>query len=108
MDLTPSTYSLLSVNYTIKEDGDPRGPLLNMYIEIRNDGFELDCNFLPEISLSGMEVLGLMETPPYRELSDFVEYSTLANCFGPGEIGVIIGAARGITQEDLDASGYLF
>jgi hypothetical protein len=95
----PSHLRVTSVNFVVTEDGDERGPLLEMFGEIRNDG-SLECNILPDVFLDGEEVVTITETPPYQD-----EFSSVtADCLGTGEVAVFAGVARGIDEDDLEGA----
>lgn len=93
----------ISVNYVVTEDGDSRGPLLEMWVEVRNDG-DTECYLLPEVFIDGEEIIGLVTSAPFE---DGISGVTV-ECIGPGGIGVYGGLARGIFEADLEASTVSF
>ena len=93
-----SGFAARSVNYVITVDGDSRGPLIEVFVEVENTSSSTECDFLPDVFLGGTELTGLVETPPY--FGEFV--TTVTNdCLGPGQSGVYTGLARGVTEEML-------
>jgi hypothetical protein len=99
--ISPAGWSLESVNFVVTEDGDPRGPLLEMFGELVNDTGTTECSFLPNVLLEFDEVITLVEGPAYF---GEVVMSVTTDCLGPGETGVLTGVARGITTADLAAA----
>ena len=94
----PAGFRLASLNFTVTEDGDSRGPLLEMFAEVENGTAETACDFLPSVDLSGDEILALVYAKPYF---DEVVTSVTTECIAPGEAGVLSGVQRGITAEEL-------
>ena len=104
MSVAPSGFALKSVNFVIREDGDSRGPLLEMLAEVQNGRSTIECEFLPDVSLGAKAIVGLIATRPHYGAS----VMTVTNdCLGPGEVGVFYGLARGITTSTLDAESHL-
>jgi len=98
VSITPVGFAVKTLNFVVTEDGDPRGPLLEMFAEIQNNSPQIECRFLPDILLEFEELIGLVETPPYHgELLA----TTVSDCLSPGEIGVLPAVQRGITLADL-------
>jgi hypothetical protein len=89
------------VNFKVTVDGDPRGPLLEMFGEVVNDTGRTECAFLPDVTLDFEEVITLVEAPAH--FGDVV-MSVTSDCLGVGDTGVLTGVARGITQADLAAA----
>lgn len=108
VEVYPSSFRATTINFVITEDGDERGPLLDVYAEIQNISGGLECNILPELTFSAGDLVGIIEFPAYRQQSDIVDYTTLADCLGVGQVGILRANARGITAEDLQQAGSLF
>jgi hypothetical protein len=104
VSVTPAAFRATTLNFVVTEDGDSRGPLLEMFVELENAGTTTECNFLPAISLDGIELVGLVDTPPY--FSGGLTTVT-ADCLGPGATGAIRALARGITSTEVAAATYL-
>lgn len=90
-DLVP-----VSVNYVVTEGSFP---LLDVYVEVRNDG-DTACAVFSEMYIDGREVLGTIKASAYDD-----GYSDVTSeCIGPGGFGVFAGFAEGISEADLEAS----
>jgi len=96
----PFGFELLSANFRVTEDGDPRGPLIELWAEIRNNTSNTECTFLPDVSLAYMPLIGLVEAPAHVSMLSRVT----SDCLSPGEVGVLNAVERGIDQADLDAA----
>lgn len=99
-----SGFATRSVSYIVTEDGDSRGPLLEVFAEVENTGFSRECDFLPDAYLGGTELVGLVEAPPH--FGEYVD-SVTNDCLGPGQTGVFGGLARGVTEADVAAASSL-
>lgn len=108
ISLFPTTLTADSASFVVKEDGDSRGPLLSVFVELRNTGTSTACTFIPDVSLDGEELVGLVETPPYHERVFDNLYSTLTDCLAPGQTGVLLAVARGISEAELQTAYSLF
>lgn len=108
VDIYPSSFRVTTINFIVTEDGDERGPLLDVYAEIQNVSGGLLCNILPDLSFSAGDLVGIIEFPAYRQVSDIVDYTTLADCLGVGQVGILRANARGVTAQALDQAGSLF
>jgi hypothetical protein len=97
--VVPAGLSLKSVNFVVTEDGDPRGPLIEMFGEIVNTGTLTECSFLPDVFLGFDELITIVEADPH--FGTFVT-SVTTDCIGPGRTGVMNGVQRGITRAELD------
>jgi hypothetical protein len=104
VSVTPAAFQLTTLNFVVTEDGDPRGPLLEMLADIKNTGTKTECDFIPSIYLDGEELVGLPKTPPYMST---LLTSLTNDCLGPGETGAISAVARGVTKAELAAAGSL-
>ncbi len=104
VSVTPAAFRATTLNFVVTEDGDSRGPLLEMFVEIVNNGTTTECNFVPTISLDGNELVGLVDTPPYFASG---LATVTADCLGPGATGAIRALARGITSTEVAAATYL-
>jgi len=83
----------VSANYEVNDI------YLEMWVEIRNDG-PMACFLIPEASIAGTEVFGIITLDPHDGGSSDVT----ASCIGPGGHGVFNGIAEGVTRADLEAS----
>ncbi len=102
VSVTPETdFALKSFNFTVKEDGDSRGPLLSLYAEMENIGTGLKCKFIPEVYLDFTEIITLADGPAYHLTIGSTMFSTTDECIRPGESVVLGGVQRGVTEEDL-------
>jgi hypothetical protein len=97
-------FALLTTNFVVTEDGDSRGPLLELFAEIQNTGSSPECQFLPDIWLDFDELVGLMRAQPHD--SEYVTTVT-TDCIPSGGVGVIRALARGITEDDLATAVWL-
>lgn len=102
--VTPARFQLLSVNFVVTESDDPRGDLLEMFLEVQNSGSEVECRFVPDVTLDFQEIVGLLETPPHY--TEFV-MTVVSDCLSPGDVGVMRGVARGIGTDDLATAASL-
>ncbi len=98
-------FGVRSVNYVITEDGDSRGPLIEVLVEVENTTSSTECDFLPDARLGITDLTGLVETPPYY--GEYVDTVT-NDCLGPGDVGVFNGLARGVTEASLATESSLF
>ncbi len=103
--VTPATdFEISSFNFTVTDDGDPRGPLLEFFADLKNIGTALHCQFLPMVVLDGEEIITLVYGPPkHLKIGDTV-FTTVDTCIGPGESAVMSGVQRGVTEADLEAA----
>ena len=102
--VTPVGMAIKTLNFTVTEDGDPRGPLLRMFAEIENDSAQMECQFLPDIFLGLEDLVGLVDTPPYH---GEITTTTTTDCLAPGETGVLMAVQRGISVDDLQMASTL-
>ena len=102
--VSPLGMTLETLNFTVTEDGDSRGPLVQMFAEIQNNSAQRECQFLPDVSLDFRELIGLVETPPYH---GEITTTTITDCLAPGETGVLMAVQRGISLDDLEMASTL-
>lgn len=101
-DVLSPGFEIVTVNFTVEEDGDSRGPLLQAYIEVRNIGSNVRCGFLPEIFLDYYtELLARLDAEPYYERHGTTMFNGTADCIPPGGVGVIDALQRGVSEADL-------
>lgn len=99
----PSHIVPVTANFTLTDDGGSR-PLFEIFVELRNASFESQCDFIPDVTLNGKEIVGLVETPPHQDtMFDFNN-----DCLSRGDIGVYRGVSRSITESDLGPGSTLF
>ena len=98
----PSHITPVTANFTLTDDGGSR-PLCEIYVELRNGSFESQCDFIPDVTLNGKEIVGLVETPPHQDtMFDFNN-----DCLSRGDIGVYRGVSRSITESDFATGSFL-
>lgn len=98
LSVSPNGFQVLTVNYIVTDDGDPRGPLLEVYAEVQNTRGEPECLLLPDAFLGFDELIALVEAPAH-----FNEFSSVTDdCLPDGGIGVMTAVARGISETDLE------
>ena len=89
----------VNVNYVITDDGDARGPLVEMFAEIRNQS-AVQCNIAATATIDGTEITGVVWGVAYTVLDS----PATEPCVAMGETGVFYGVGRGLTEADLEAS----
>lgn len=97
-------YRLRTVNYVIRRDGDSRGPLLSVYVEVENASSQMGCTLIPRVYVGFRDLAGYVEAPPY--FSTVVMSGVTDGCLSPGEVGYYYGVARGVDVDDLEAETY--
>lgn len=99
-------FRIRSAGYSVRRDMDTRGPLLMVYLEVENVGFETYCTIIPDAYLDSVELIGSVETAPhfYTEFPSGVTNG----CLAPGEVGIYDGIARGVDVADLERSDTLY
>ncbi len=92
-----SDFRLVSANFVIMPSDDPRGNLVEVFVEVDNLRGTESCNFLPDFEFNGVDLLGTVEAPPH-----FPEFGSTVptSCIPAGGRGVLRGLARGIDPND--------
>lgn len=106
--VTPPELSLETLNFVVTHDGDSRGPLVTMYAELRNDGIDVECGFVPDVWLDAFEIVTVVEAEPfYDRYSSGTLSTTTSDCIPPGGSGVLEGVQRGLDEADLALASHL-
>ncbi|MCA9578532.1 MAG: hypothetical protein R3B40_13585 [Polyangiales bacterium] len=95
-------YRIDSVGVKVTEDGDSRGPLFEMFIEVTNTGATIGCSYLPDVSLDFEELLGTVDGDGY-----YNDFGSLYSCIAPGQSGILTALERGLDRSDLEAASSL-
>lgn len=106
--ITPSEFEIVTANFEVVHDDDERGPLLQMYLEIRNVGSAIESGFVPDVSLDFDEVITTVDAEPYyQQIGTGALFTTTSSCIPPGGIGVFYGVQRGLDEDDLASAASL-
>lgn len=106
--ITPP-FEILTANFVVTEDGDPRGALLEPYIEVRNTGFATICHYPRSVYLDFVDVATRLNATPHHDQigATGTPFDSTNPCVAPGAVGVLEGAARGISEADLAVASEL-
>jgi hypothetical protein len=100
--VVPATdFAVTSFNFRVIEDGDARGPLLKLFVELKNIGAGLQCKFIPDVTLDGKEIVTTSYGPAKHLKIGTTIFSTVDPCIEPGQTAVLSGVQRGITEDKL-------
>jgi hypothetical protein len=103
--VVPPEFRIVTANFTVTHDGDSRGPLLEMLLEVENAGTEIECGFVPDVYLDFTEVVTQVTADPFYDVYSSGTVSTVTNeCIPPGGVGVMRGVQRGVDEADLAAA----
>ena len=100
--LASSPLTPISATFVLTNDGGTR-PFFELFIEVRNDGTRSYCDFVPAVELDGVDIIGLIDTPPHRD-SDF-DFNN--DCLSPGDVGVMRGVSRDVTEANFGSGSLL-
>lgn len=98
-DFFNAGFQLVSVHFTFSDLQAIDGPLLQLFVEVKNVGSTLECNFSPDVTLDFKKITSVVSAAAYYDST------TVTNdCIAPGQLGVLYGNSRDVSQEAFAAT----